>query len=199
MDDGPLYLYLALTPERRVTPTDGADVLESLDDMHRLAWRFNDNPAWLGRLASWRDPIQADEFMRTLFLGHGDSPLTALEFRFGSPLEVVTEIPWPVYASGGLGTLWMFLTQIERLWNMAKRIRVESARLDADEAEQERRLWEERLARLDAENRYWLHRRGNSARHLQGEIPPPGFIGQDGYLTDVRPELEDKEDRSEGR
>lgn len=182
----PIYLYLAFSPEGRTTPTDGADVLQSVDDMYRLAERFQTlYPDVRGLMGGLRGD-RLETFVEGFWLGHADSPVTAAEFRFGSPLELVTEVPWEVYVSA-VFPFW--LSRIEWLWHMRKRIAVESARLDAEKARHEREKWDELAEGALARERYWLHRRGTSARHLQGPVDEPGFIGIDGAIFDQRPEL----------
>jgi hypothetical protein len=106
-----------------------------------------------------------------------ESPLTVRHVTFGSPFHVLTEIPWEVAASG---LLWVFLPQVERLWNLPRRIKVESARLQADEQRRAREFWEERLATAQAEDAYWIYRRSTSGRYLQGPPEPPAFRGSEG-------------------
>lgn len=173
----PLLLSVIFEPERAPSPTEGADVTQSVDDVYRLLQRlrFVDD-----RL---RDP--ADLFSASV-VGHGETQLILRELRFGSPLSFVIEIPWIEIGSGILATggIWGFLTSIEYLWNMPRRIRVESARLNAELAEHERDMWRARLEALDAKRQYWATRRTHSGRFLQGEIDEPAFRALDGRIYD---------------
>jgi hypothetical protein len=63
---------------------------------------------------------------------------------YGSPLELVLQLPLDWFAAGGSGML--FLKAIEYWWNSPRRIRVESARLDAEQVQHE-------AERLEAEVR----------------------------------------------
>jgi hypothetical protein len=132
-----------------------------------------------------REPLGAGaDLVSGLFsVGRSESPLTARRVTFGSPFHVLTEIPWvPIAGSGGV--LWLFISQVERIWNMPKRIRVESKRLDAEEQRAEREYWEELAASVHAEDAYWLHRRATSGRYLQGPSLPPALRGADGKLSE---------------
>jgi hypothetical protein len=173
-NEAPLLLRMEFSPESDPAPIDAGDVLQSFDDLY-----------WLARMYYLPDQDQparvADEPWLALQGPHGTSPLTVRYVRFGSPLEVVVDIGWPV-VSGGL--IWVVLGQIERVWHMPARIRVESQRLKADEERHKRVYWDERLASEQAEEKYWLHRRASTGRHLQGPPDPPVFRGTAGRLTD---------------
>lgn len=194
--DPPLFFYMRFEPERPASPAEAADVLQSIDDMYRLAdryWNLYGKRGGLERVWPRRpDPAEnPDELVRLAFGGGGpESPLVADQIRFGSPLEVVTEIPWEVYAVGGAPTFWFFIERIEKIWNMRKRIRVESKRLDAEAERYDREYWEEKLRKTDAETIYWLRRRAGSGRFDQGGVAEPGaFLGSEGTIADERPIL----------
>jgi hypothetical protein len=51
---------------------------------------------------------------------------------YGSPFEIVLEIPWQEFA--GLGGVWVFVKAVEHLFNAPGRISTERARLRAEEA-----------------------------------------------------------------
>jgi len=174
-DDLPLMLYLKLGPEREPSPSDTADVPQSIDDVVRFVERY-----------SLTSEHNSYELWASAFVGHGETPLRVERLRLGSPLEILVEIPWSVVRDGLLGGsgLWLFLASIERLWNMPKRIQVDSARLDAQKAQHERDEWLARLEALDAERHYWVQRRTYSGRFLQGEVDPPAFRGLEGRLYD---------------
>lgn len=183
--EAPLQLTLRLAPERRVTPADAADVLQSLDDALRIARAAR---RLTGTEGSQDPEIWAQSLWRMAEIGGGESPLTLRHVEFGSPLQVLTEVPWEAVV--GSGALWVFLGQIERIWHMRGRILVESARLQTEHERQRREYWEERLAAAQAEDAYWVHRLSASGRHLQGPPPPPAFTGVDGHLSDS-PEVSD--------
>ncbi len=171
----PLLLYLKLDPERDPSPSDTADVPQSIDDVVRFVERFS--------LTKEHD---AYELWGPAFVGHGETPLKVERLHLGSPMEILVEVPWPLVRDGILGGsgLWLFLSAVERLWNMPKRIQVESARLDTEKAQHERDEWHARLESLDAERQYWAQRRTYSGRHLQGEVEAPAFRGLEGRLYD---------------
>lgn len=189
-NDAPMFLDLRFASERPASPTDAADVLQSLDDMYRLVELLHS-----GRL---RFPSVTPDLIREVMntrvmVGHGDSPLTIESFRYGSPFDVVAAIPWDFVAgAGGVGALAALLTQIERLWNMPKRICVESKRLDAEAIEHEAARWRALAEAANAEHAYWSQRRSDSGRHLQGVPEDPAFTGVEGTLRDLDPpEAED--------
>ena len=182
-DERPLILRMSFQPERDPAPIDAADVLQSFDDAERLAervQRFNvpleqigaiDTPQWL--------------------LGGAPSPLRVRFVKFGSPLELVTMIPWSVASYGGV---WLLLAQIEKFWNMPKRIKVESKRLDAEAAEHERDELAAKIETLHLADRYWRTRFGTSGRHMQGPLEAPGFRAVNGSLTDGEQEPQERPD-----
>lgn len=186
--DDPLYFTLVLNPIAEPRPSDAADVLVSLDDFARFGAlvRSADGAGAPPPIPGW-----SSEFSWDLLLQLGTDPaarLTAKRIEFGSPLEIVSEIPWELVGTGG--GLWAFVSGIERLWNLPKRVRVESKRLDADEQEEARRYWEERLAAEEAEASYREYRAELTQRRLQGprQRSPRGFRGRSGLLTDRLPE-----------
>ncbi|HKG40475.1 MAG TPA: hypothetical protein VKB25_15915 [Conexibacter sp.] len=173
-DESPLALRLELEPVRKPSPTDAARALLSIDDAYRLAdWvtqrRPGDTPTFggdaLGRIGDYAT---------------SPTRLIVERVQFGSPFEVLTQIPWGAVGTGGV---WFFVVQLERLWNMPRRIRVESARLDTELEEQGRRLWEERLARVQAEELYWGSRHPRLS-HQMTEPYEPAFRGMRGALHD---------------
>lgn len=187
--DDPVYFTLVLDPIAKPRPSDAAEVLISLDDFARfgfmagIASHFGERPPIPGR-----SPDSSWDYLLSLGVSEGEQ-LTAKRIEFGSPLEIVTQIPWGV--AGAAGGLWAFVTGIERLWNLPNRVRVESQRLAADEQTEVRRYWAERLAAEEAEVSYREYRRELTAlRRVQG--PPryiePAFEGRSGVLTDRLPE-----------
>jgi len=174
-----LFLRLCLSPVRDVTPSDAADVLHSIDD----AWRLTD------AVMSYADPFRAELPDAELPVPYGrDTPLIVRRFSYGSPFDVVTELPWHVIGPWiGSGGVWLFTGQLERIWNMPRRIRAESARLRADEQADLRRFWQERLETARAEDAYWRYRRASDGRHLQGPPEPPAFRADAGSLTTEPP------------
>jgi hypothetical protein len=186
----PLHLDLVLQPERRTTPADVADVPQTVDDSLRLILRIQ---------ATDLEVLDSRDLAYTLWdmarVDATESPLTVRRVEFGSPFHILTEIPWQI-VTGGL--LWGFLGQVERFWSLPGRIRVESARLLAEEQRHERELWEQRLAALQAEEAYWIYRRGSSGRHLQGPPEPPAFLGIEGRLADAPDEAEPLSDDPSG-
>lgn len=180
-DDPPLLLCLRFGAERRTTPSDAADVLQSLDDVFRVAERLQLSPGVQSRTTpdALRELLTFDQR-----IGHGDSPLSITTFRYGSPFDLVAEIPWRYVCSAAGGILAVYLPQIERLWNLPKRIRVESARLDAEEIEQHARYWRAMQESADGEQAYWAGRRSSSGRHLQGIPDAPAFKGIEGVVRD---------------
>lgn len=181
MSESPgLDFRLVLEPERDPSPTDVGDVFQSIDDAFRLA-------EWIADLDS--DPRALDwqgALWRLRDYDRSSSPLVVNRFQFGSPLDLVAEIPW---AAVGTGSVWFFVVQIERLWNMPRRIRVEAATLATEEQRQKRELWEERLAALALEEEYWSSRRGGTgARHGRlhdRELYAPAFRGVRGEIRDA--------------
>lgn len=178
-DDEPLLLYLKLDPEKDPSPSETADVPQSVDDVVRFVERY--------ALASEPDPYLLWD---PAFVGHGETTLKVERLHLGSPMEILIEIPWPLLRDGLLtgSGVWLFLAALERLWNMPKRIQVDSARLDAEKARQERDMWEARLEADGIEREYWAQRRTHSGRFLQGDVDPPAFRGREGRLYDKPPE-----------
>lgn len=171
-EERPLTLAMTFQPERQPAPIDVADVLQSYDDAERLADRV------------LRYDLSVEAVLETppWTLGGSPSPLRVRRISLGSPLEVLTVIPWSVVTYGGL---WLFLAQIERFWNIPKRIRVESKRLDVEKAEHERDELAAKIDSLHLAERYWQDRLGKSGRYLQGPIEPPGFRAVEGRMTDA--------------
>jgi hypothetical protein len=172
-DERPLVLTMVFEPERDPAPIDAADVLQSFDDAERLAERVERHNIRLEQLGA----IDAPQWL----LGGASSPLRVRRVTFGSPLEVVSLIPWSVATYGGV---WLLLAQIERFWNMPKRIKVESKRLDAEAAQHKRDEVAAEIEAADLSERYWQTRLGTSGRYLQGPIDAPGFRGVHGLLAD---------------
>lgn len=173
----PLMLYLKLAPEHEPSPSETADVPQSIDDLLRFVERYSLMGTRAPDLYALWDPA---------FVGHGETPIRLEKLHFGSPMEILVEIPWSLVRDGLLTAsgLWMFLTGLERIWNMPKRIRVESARLDAAEAQHERDELHARLESADIERQYWAQRKTHSGRFLQGEPDPPAFRALEGCLYD---------------
>jgi hypothetical protein len=173
-DERPLVLTMTFAPERDPAPVDAADVLQSFDDAERLAERVERYKVPLEQLGA----IDAPQWL----LGGAPSPLRVRSVKFGSPLELLTLIPWSVVTYGGV---WLLLAQIERFWNMPRRIKVESKRLDAEAAQHERDELAAKIETLHLSERYWQTRLGTSGRYLQGPVDAPGFRGVGGALRDA--------------
>lgn len=59
-------------------------------------------------------------------------PLRFRRVSFGSPLTLVSEIPWQHFIVGG--GVWVFVKAVDHLFNAPQRISTEGARLRAEEA-----------------------------------------------------------------
>src|SRR5687768_1393812 len=99
-DELPLILRMSFDPERDPAPIDAADVLQSFDDAERLAERVQRHNIPLEQIGA----LDATQWL----LGGAPSPLRIRYVKFGSPLELVTLIPWSVVSYGGL---WLLLAQ----------------------------------------------------------------------------------------
>lgn len=67
---------------------------------------------------------------------------------YDSPPELVLHLPWDWFVAGGSGMV--FLKAIEYWWNSPRRIRVESVRLDAEQAQHEADRLEAEVRQLRA-------------------------------------------------